>query len=64
MNILEMQTGFIKLPEVLRLIPVGKTKWYNGIKTGEYPKPVKLGLRACAWRVEDIKALIEKLGGK
>jgi predicted DNA-binding transcriptional regulator AlpA len=32
------------------------------VKDGRFPKPVKLGPRITAWRVEDIKELIEKLG--
>jgi hypothetical protein len=31
-----------------------------GIKTGRFPKPVKLGPRTTAWKVEDIRTLIEK----
>jgi prophage regulatory protein len=30
------------------------------VKDGKFPKPIKLGKRTTAWRVEDIKALIEK----
>jgi len=33
------------------------------VKTGKFPKPVKLGEKITAWRVEDIRALIEKAGG-
>ncbi len=55
------ETGFLRLPQVLRLIPVSKSTWWAGIQTGRYPKPVKLGTRATAWRVEDIKALIDNL---
>mgnify|MGYP003909549929 CR=1 FL=1 len=51
--------GFIRLPEVLKLIPVSKSTWWEGIKTGRFPKPVKLGKRISAWRVEDIRMLIE-----
>ena len=40
-------------------IPVGKSTWWDGVKSGRYPKPVKLGPRITAWRVEDIRALIE-----
>ncbi|BCS54747.1 AlpA family transcriptional regulator [Geobacter sp. SVR] len=53
------ETGFLRLPQVLELIPVSKTTWWQGIKDGRYPKGVKLGQRITAWRVEDIKALIE-----
>jgi predicted DNA-binding transcriptional regulator AlpA len=54
------ETGFIRLPEILRVIPVGKSTWWAGVKTGRFPKPVKLGPRITAWRVEEIRALIQK----
>jgi predicted DNA-binding transcriptional regulator AlpA len=54
-------TGFVRLPGILAPngpIPVSKSTWWAGIKDGRYPKPVKLGPRITAWRVEDIRALI------
>lgn len=57
------QTGFLRLSSVLAPngpIPVSKSTWWAGIKTGRYPQPVKLGPRITAWRVEDIRALIER----
>jgi len=57
------KTGFLRLPSVLAPlgpIPVSKSTWWAGIKAGRFPKPVKLGPRITAWRVEDIRALIEK----
>lgn len=51
-------TGFVRLPAVLGVIPVSRSTWWNGCKSGKYPKPVKLGPRTTAWRVEDIRALI------
>ena len=52
------ELGLIRLPEVLKIIPVGKSTWWQGIKTGRFPKPVKLGKRVSAWRVEDIRLLV------
>jgi predicted DNA-binding transcriptional regulator AlpA len=52
------QEGFVRLPAVIRVMGIGKTTWWNGIKTGRYPRQVKLGPRTSAWRVEDIRALI------
>ena len=49
-------------PAIPALIPVGRTTWLNGVKSGKYPKPVKLGERMTAWRVSDIRDLIEKMG--
>jgi predicted DNA-binding transcriptional regulator AlpA len=53
-------TGFVRLPDVLRVIPVGRSTWWLGVKEGRYPPAVKLGPRITAWRVEDIRALIAK----
>ena len=56
--------GFVRLSQVLQVVPVGKTSWYAGLKSDppKYPRPVKLGPRISAYRVEDIRALIEHIG--
>lgn len=58
----QKETGFYRLPDVLKLIPISKSTWWSGIKRGEYPAGIKLSERTTAWRVEDIHALIEQLG--
>lgn len=50
--------GYARLHQVLAAYPVSKSTWWAGVKTGRYPKPVKLGPRTTAWRVVDIRALI------
>lgn len=54
--------GFLCLPQVLDLIPISKNAWWEGCKTGRFPKPVKIGLRTTIWRAEDITALVKSLG--
>jgi prophage regulatory protein len=66
------ETGYLRLPQIVgkaakddspaipAIIPVSKSTWWMGVRTGRYPKPVKLGERITAWRVEDIRALIEQ----
>jgi prophage regulatory protein len=39
-------------------VPVSKSTWWEGVRTGRFPKPVKLGPRITAWRATDIDALI------
>jgi predicted DNA-binding transcriptional regulator AlpA len=61
------ETGFLRLTQIIgnpdaeppipALIPVKKSCWWDGVKTGRFPKPVKVG-RCTMWRVEDIKTLI------
>ena len=52
-------TGFLRLSQVLALVPIGKSSWWEGCKEGRFPKPVKLGPRTTVWRAEDIRAFIE-----
>ena len=55
-------TGFLRLRDFVgrgKLVPVSKSTWWQGIKDGRFPKPVKLGKRVTVWRVEDIRRLIE-----
>ena len=54
--------GFVRLASIIGPkgpIPVSKSTWWAGVKSGRYPKPLKLGPRITAWRVEDILALIQ-----
>lgn len=54
------ETGYLRLPQVLKLFPVSRSSWWAGVKSGRYPKSVKIGPRTTAWRVEDIKGLISQ----
>ena len=47
-------------PPIPAIIPVSKSTWWAGVKAGRFPAPVQLGPRITAWRVEDIRALIER----
>jgi len=58
-------TGYLRLPQVLRFVPVSRSTWWNGVKSGRYPKPTRaLGERITAWRAEDIRALIDAAAPK
>lgn len=56
-----MEESFLRLPQILELIPVCKSAWWQGCKDGRFPKPVKLGPRTTAWRASDIAALVAQL---
>ena len=49
--------AIIRLPDVLRLYPVSKSHWWQGVKELKYPAPIHLGERARGWRLGDILAL-------
>ena len=69
------ETGFLRLrdiigdrratPPIPAILPVGKSTWWQGVASGRYPAPVRtLGARITAWRVEDIRALIDRGRGQ
>ena len=65
------EKGFLRLPQIIgnrkatppipAIIPVSKSTWWQGVKDGRSPQPVRtLGQRITVWRVEDIRKLIEQ----
>jgi prophage regulatory protein len=50
----------LRLRQVLERVPVSKSSWWQGVKDGRYPEPVKLGPRTTAWREADINELVEQ----
>ncbi len=69
-NKLFPEIGFLRLPQILGdidnppIIPISKSSWWAGVRSGRYPKPIKLSERCTAWRVEDIRDLILDLAVK
>lgn len=55
------EDSFLRLPQVLELIPISKSAWWQGCKDGRYPQPIKLGPRTTVWRSADIFALVRRL---
>lgn len=59
------ESGFLRLNQIIgpvaRPIPISKSAWWQGIKDGRFPKPIKLGPRTTAWKAQDIKALVDRL---
>ena len=47
-------------PPVPAIIPISKSAWWEGVRNGRFPKPIKLGPRTTAWRLADVLRLIEQ----
>jgi len=70
MSVALPDTGFVRVLKILGdprkgippVIPVSKSAWWQGVKDGRFPKPIKLSAGVTVWRVEDIRALIERVG--
>jgi len=63
------ETGFLRISQIIgnprsdpptpAIIPVSRSQWWLGVKSGLYPKPIKLSPRCTAWRAEDLRAFIK-----
>ncbi|GAB3514216.1 helix-turn-helix transcriptional regulator [Emticicia fontis] len=51
--------GFMRLEQILKLIPVSKATWWNGCKSGRFPKSYKICPRVTAWKMSDIKNCLD-----
>ncbi len=61
------KTGFVRLSQILAPngpIPVSKSTWWAGVKTGSFPAAHKLGPRTTVWKAEEIRALYETSAGQ
>jgi len=64
-----MHAGFLRLPyiigdaekRILPRIPVSRSTWYAGVKSGRYPKPIRLSEGVSVWRTSDIDALCHQI---
>lgn len=57
----EQQFYLMTLALVLQAFPVSESTWWAGIRSGKYPKPVRLSPRRVAWKSSDIRTLIDQL---
>ncbi len=58
------EVSFLRLPDVLRVVPVSRATWYEGMTSGRFPKGIKLGPRVIVWRADDIRELAAKIGNE
>jgi prophage regulatory protein len=54
--------GFIRLKDLLKIIPVSKSTIYSWVKQNKFPKPAKInGSRASGFYTQEIKEFINHL---
>jgi predicted DNA-binding transcriptional regulator AlpA len=53
--------SLLRLRQVLALIPVSASSWWLGVRSGRFPRPIKLGPHTTAWRACDVLDLIDSL---
>ncbi len=63
------ETGYLRIRQIIgdpnanppnpAIIPIAKSTWWEGVKDGRYPKPIKISPRVTVWKVEDIRTFIQ-----
>ncbi len=60
------ETGYLRIWQIIggkghpAIVPISKSSLWKAVREGRFPAPVHLGPRTTAWRVQDIRQLIEK----
>ncbi|MGI6444622.1 MAG: helix-turn-helix transcriptional regulator [Candidatus Ozemobacteraceae bacterium] len=58
-----LENGLLRLKQVLLFVPVSRSTFWNGVKSGRFPKPIKNG-RCTFWTAESIRTLIETMAAE
>lgn len=53
--------GFMRLPQVLAIVPISKSHWWAMVRRGVAPSSVKLSPRCTAWRAQDVSRFCEQV---
>ncbi|WP_291932491.1 AlpA family phage regulatory protein [Limnohabitans sp.] len=64
MNTSKHTRNLLRLKDVLAVYPISRTSWYDGVKLGLYPQPLRLGKKTVAWNAQEIEAAINALNKK
>ena len=56
----KIEDSVLRLGEAVALLRVSRSHFYNCVRTGLYPKPVKLGVRRVGWRLSDLQKLVRE----
>ena len=57
-------TRLLRIRDIIRPvgpIPVGRSTWLAGVKSGRFPPPYKLGCRITVWSSDDIDRLLQDI---
>jgi prophage regulatory protein len=52
----------MRIPQILKVMPVSKSKFWLMVQKGDFPKPIKIG-RSSFWTIEQVQAYLrERMG--
>ena len=51
--------SLMRIPQILKVLPVSKSKFWLMVQKGEFPKPIKIG-RSSFWTTEQVQSFIKE----
>ncbi len=55
--------ALMRIPQILKVMPVSKSKFWLMVQKGEFPKPIKIG-RSSFWTIEQVQTFIRERSGQ
>ena len=53
------EVTLMRIPQILEVMPISKSKFWLMVQKGEFPKPIKIG-RSSFWTIEQVQAFIRE----
>ena len=58
-NTIIIEDRLLRLNQIIPdILPISKSAWWEGVKSGKFPQPHKLGERTTVWRASAIMRLV------
>jgi prophage regulatory protein len=51
--------ALMRISQILKVIPISKSKFWMMVQKGEFPKPIKIG-RSSFWTMEQVQVFIRE----
>ena len=51
-------------PPIQPILPISKSSWWDGVKSGRFPKAIKIGANTTVWREDEIRSLVDELADR
>ena len=59
MNNSNSEVTLMRIPQILEVMPISKSKFWLMVQKGEFPKPIKIG-RSSFWTIEQVQTFIRE----
>lgn len=51
-------SALLRLPAIVALVQCSRSSWFAWVRSGHAPQPVRIGLKAVAWKAGEIRAFM------